>query len=128
VLLGHKNILVGIGGFLGAALRYLIGGWVSQLTSESNFPYGTLAVNIIGCLAIGLLSGLAETRGLLTPEMHLLLLTGGLGALTTYSTFSYETASLVQMGQNFPAMLNMSAQIILGLAAIWAGQRVSQII
>jgi len=128
VLLGHKNILVGIGGFLGAALRYLIGGWVSQLTSESNFPYGTLAVNIIGCLAIGLLSGLAETRGLLTPEMHLLLLTGVLGALTTFSTFSYETASLVQMGQNFPAMLNMSAQIILGLAAIWAGQRVSQII
>jgi len=123
-----KIFIVGVGGFLGAALRYLIGGWISQLTSESNFPYGTLTVNIIGCLAIGLLSGLAETRGLLTPEMHLLLLTGVLGALTTFSTFSYETASLVQMGQSFPAMVNLSAQVILGLAAIWAGQRVSQIL
>lgn len=123
-----KVLIVGMGGFLGATLRYLIGGWVSQLTSESNFPYGTLAVNIIGCLAIGLLSGLAETRGLLTPEMRLLLLTGVLGALTTFSTFSYETASLMQMGQSLPAMLNLSAQIILGLSAIWVGQRVSQIL
>jgi CrcB protein len=60
--------------------------------------------------------------------MHLLILTGVLGALTTFSTFSYETASLVRMGQSLPAMLNLSAQIILGLAAIWAGQRVSQIL
>ena len=123
-----KIFIVGIGGFFGATLRYLIGGWVTQITNESNFPYGTLAVNIIGCLAIGLLSGLAETRGLLTPEMHLLILTGVLGALTTFSTFSYETANLMRMGQSFPAMLNLSAQIILGLAAIWAGQRVSQIL
>ncbi len=123
-----KIFIVGIGGFLGTTLRYLIGGWVSQLTSESNFPYGTLTVNIIGCLAIGLLSGLAETRGLLTPEMRLLLLTGVIGALTTFSTFSYETASLVRMGQSLPAMLNLSAQIILGMAAIWAGQRVSQLL
>ncbi|MBE9524909.1 MAG: fluoride efflux transporter CrcB [Chloroflexi bacterium] len=123
-----KILIVGVGGFFGATLRYLIGGWISQLTSESNFPYGTLAVNILGCLAIGLISGLAETRGLLTPEMHLLILTGVLGALTTFSTFSYETASLVRMGESLPAMLNLSAQIILGLGAIWAGQRVSQIL
>ncbi len=123
-----KIFIVGIGGFFGATLRFLIGGWVTQLTSESNFPYGTLTVNIIGCLAIGLLSGLAETRGMLSPEMNLLILTGVLGALTTFSTFSLETASLVRMGQSFPAILNLSAQIILGLAAIWGGQRIAQIL
>ena len=90
-----KILLVGFGGFVGAVLRYGISGWVQRWTGSVNFPYGTLAVNLLGCLVIGLLAGLAEDRGLFTPEARLFLFIGVLGAFTTFSTFGIETLNLL---------------------------------
>jgi len=121
-----KNLLlVGAGGFAGAIGRYLVGGWVQGLARGSSFPYGTFAVNMLGCLVIGLLGGLAEHRSALSPEMRLLLMVGLLGGFTTFSSFSYESLGLVRDGQTVAALLNMSLQVIIGFGAVLVGYKAS---
>lgn len=93
-----KVLLVGIGGFIGATLRYFIGSLVHRCIDAARFPYGTLTVNLVGCLAIGFLAGLVETRGILTPESRAFAFIGILGAFTTFSTFGYETISFLRDG------------------------------
>ena len=116
-------LLVGAGGFLGSAARYLLTGAVTQMTGAARFPAGTLVVNALGCLAIGLLSGVAETRHILTPAARLFLFTGLLGGFTTFSAFAYESYFLGRE-QLWPAVgLNVAGQVLLGLAAVWAGHR-----
>lgn len=94
-----KILLVGAGGFVGAVLRYTVSAWVQTASKSVRFPYGTLAVNLLGCLVIGLLSQLAEDRNLFTSEMRLLIFIGILGAFTTFSTFSNETIDLLHWSQ-----------------------------
>ncbi len=65
-----KLFLIGSGGFLGSVARYLVSSWAQRLSGSAEFPYGTLAVNVLGCLVIGVLSWLADLRGLFTPEAH----------------------------------------------------------
>ena len=72
-------LLVGAGGFLGSITRYLLSGWVQRATQDSWFPYGTMSVNLLGCLIIGLLAGLAESRGILTPLQPRLHIDWGAG-------------------------------------------------
>ena len=120
-------ILVGSGGFLGSVLRYLVGQWVLGLSGNSSFPYGTLVVNVLGCLAIGILNGVAETRGLFNPEIRGLIFIGLLGGFTTFSSFSYETLALAREGQVLPAFLNVLLQMGLCLGAVWAGYRLSHV-
>ena len=117
-------VMIGIGGFIGAVLRYLTSDLVQRL-SGSGFPYGTLAVNALGCLVIGFLAVLAEERGIFTPEARALVFVGVLGAFTTFSTFSYETSSLLRSGQALPALLNIGVQIGLGLVAVWTGMQLA---
>ena len=119
---------MGLGGFIGAILRYAIGGWAQRLAVDSPFPYGTLTVNIAGCLLIGLLAGLVEIRNVFSPDTRLLLLTGVLGAFTTFSTFSYETAALFRDGQIGPGLFNVGAHLLLGLGAVWAGHMLAQLL
>jgi fluoride exporter len=119
-------LLVGSGGFLGSIARYLLSGWVQRLTENSFFPFGTMAVNIIGCLAIGILSGLAENRGILTPQSRAFLLIGVLGGFTTFSSFSYDTASLIHSGEAFAAFANVALQVTLGLGATWLSYNLIQ--
>ena len=88
--------MVGVGGFLGAVLRYWISGYVQNLTQSVAFPYGTLAVNISGCFLIGIFAHLVESQAGMTAEMRLLLMVGLLGSFSTYSTFSSETMNLLQ--------------------------------
>ncbi len=114
-------IWVGTGGFLGSVLRYLVSGAVQQLSGSLNFPYGTLAVNVIGCLLIGFLSQLVEMRGVLNTEARLLILTGVLGGFTTFSTWSNETMNLLRGGQTGLALVNVGGSIVLGLFAVWVG-------
>ena len=116
-----KLLLVGGGGFLGSVARYLVSGWVYRLLDEEAFPFGTLAVNVAGCLLIGLLSGLAEARQVLSPEARLFVLIGFLGGFTTFSTFGFETFVLVRGTQIGAALLNVGLSVLLGLAAVWAG-------
>jgi CrcB protein len=117
-------VMIGIGGFIGAVLRYLTSDLVQRL-SGSGFPYGTLAVNVLGCLVIGFLAVLAEERGIFTPEARALVFVGVLGAFTTFSNFSYETSSLLRSGQSFPALLNIGVQIGLGLVGVWSGMQIA---
>ena len=117
-----KIILVGVGGFIGAALRYLISGYVQNLTQSVAFPHGTLAVNITGCFLIGMFSHLVESQAVITVEMRLLLMVGLLGSFTTYSTFSNETMNLLQDKRLFLALINIGTHIILGLSAVLLGR------
>jgi fluoride exporter len=116
-----KILLVGCGGFLGSMARYLLGGAVHRMVQSPVFPFGTLVVNVSGCLAIGFLGSLAEVRGLLTPEARVFLLIGVLGGFTTFSSFGYETFQLLRDGETVPALLNVLLQVGLGLFAVWAG-------
>ncbi len=120
-------LLVGIGGFFGAVMRYLVSGWVQDIFSNPSFPYGTLTVNVTGCLLIGLLAGLSENRNLLGPETRALVLIGVLGGFTTFSAFSYESLELLRAGESMAAFSNVGLQVCLGLAAVWVGYSASQL-
>ena len=114
-------ILVGIGGFIGSVFRFLLSGFVHRLVPLSEFPFGTFAVNVIGCLLIGLLNGLAETRQVIGPELRLFLMIGILGGFTTFSAFGYETLSLIRGAEVFRAMGNVFLHVLFGLVAVWLG-------
>ena len=115
-------LLIGMGGFLGAILRYWLSGRVQELSGSISYPYGTLVVNISGCFMLGVLTWLVEARGFFTPELRSLLFVGLLGAFTTYSTFSLETLNLFTVGDTPRAFLNIASSVVLGLAAVWAGR------
>jgi len=114
-------ILVGTGGFVGSVLRYVISGWVFRLLDKPWFPVGTLAVNLLGCLAIGFLGGIAEQRRIFDPEIRLLVFVGILGGFTTFSAFAYETISLAHDARLAAALLNIALQVGVGLLAVWLG-------
>lgn len=118
----HPIVLVGIGGFTGAVLRYLMSGLVQNLTQSVTFPHGTLAVNITGCFLMGIFSHLVESQAGLTAEMRLFLMVGLLGSFTTYSTFSHETLNLLQDHGMSLALINMGTHIVLGLSAVLLGR------
>ena len=120
--------LVGCGGFLGSALRFAVSGWAQRLSPGAGFPIGTLTVNLVGCLLIGLLGGLAEYRQLLGPVQRSQLLVGLLGGFTTYSTFAFETLLLGQDGAVFRAIANILLHVVLGLLAAYAGYVVARLI
>lgn len=121
------NLLaVGLGGFLGAAGRYLLSGGIHRLLKSSWYPMGTLGVNVLGCLLIGFVSGLVEGRGMFSPHTRLFLLVGLLGGFTTFSTFSYESFGLLREGQAVAAGVNILLQVILGLAAVFGGYLLSR--
>lgn len=111
--------LVGTGGFLGSALRYLIS---YQLESKilSSFPYGTFTVNILGSFILGILIG-STIKDAVSPEARLLLATGFCGGFTTFSTFTYEFYALLQDGQLQLGFSYMTISLIGGLLAVWAG-------
>ncbi len=118
----QKIILVGLGGFVGAALRYLAGGAVQSLTHSISFPYGTLTVNIVGCFFIGMFTYLLEFQSGLAAEMRLFLIVGILGSFTTFSTFSNETVNLLQDKTFMLAIMNIAVHLVLGLAAVVLGR------
>lgn len=116
-----KSVWVGLGGFLGSAARYYLGGLLNEMSPGFLFPYETLVINVSGCLGIGLVTGIVELRGLFSPELRLFLMVGILGGFTTFSTFGYETFQLLRDGQVGLAALSVALQIFLGLAGVWAG-------
>jgi len=121
-------LLVGIGGFIGSVMRYLASGYVQQASKSIDFPYGTLAVNVLGCFIIGFLSQLAENRGVFTSESRLLVFTGFLGGFTTFSSFGNETLNLARDSQMMNALANVGANLIIGLFAVWLGRTVAYLI
>ena len=126
--MGRLLLLVGIGGFTGSILRYSASGYVQQLIKSSNFPYGTLVVNVLGCFLIGFLTYLADYYGVLTSEARALLITGFLGGFTTFSSFSNETFNLMRDGETLLALVNVGVHIFLGLGAVWLARTFAFII
>ena len=91
----------------------------------TTFPYGTLVVNMLGCLLIGVAVGLVDSRQLFGPDMRLFVLIGLLGGFTTYSTFGYETFALLRDADYLRAVANVSIHVVLGLALVWAGYSIT---
>jgi len=110
---------VALGGALGALARYGISGWVYDRMGES-FPWGTLVVNVLGCLALGAVVRWLQVSAV-SPELRPFLTIGLLGAFTTFSTLSYETVALLQEGQWLRAGLYVGGSVALGLVAMLAG-------
>lgn len=116
-------LLVGLGGFAGAVARYVFGGWVLHQTLGARFPWSTFAVNVSGCLLMGLISGLAERLEWFTPQNRLLLLTGLLGGFTTFSAFGLETVHLLRRGDVWTSVLYAAGSVVLCVAAVWVGMK-----
>lgn len=119
-------LLVIIGGMAGAPLRYLTDRAV-QKRHDAVFPWGTFTVNVLGCFILGLLTG-AVVAGAASSHLQLLIGTGLCGALTTYSTFSYETLRLTEDGARFLAAANVVASVVAGLGAAFVGTALAEAI
>lgn len=113
-------ILIGLGGFLGAMARFAMGEW---LYMENGFPVGTLAVNLIGCLALGWFLAFAKRRGI-QSEYVLLIGTGFLGSFTTFSTFSVESVDLMTKGSISVALVYLLTTILAGILLAYIGYKI----
>ncbi|MDZ7317433.1 MAG: fluoride efflux transporter CrcB [candidate division KSB1 bacterium] len=118
----QKIFFIGIGGFFGTLFRYSLSGAVQQASKSVSFPYGTLAVNLIGCLAVGFLSYLTEEFGLLNSVNRQMVFIGLLGGFTTFSTFMNETFHLTMDGRLWSSFFNVLLHVVFGFAAVWLGR------
>ena len=114
-------LIVGAGGFIGSGLRYVTTVSVQRLFPDSAFPYGTLTVNVVGCLLIDYLAELILARQFADPALRLFVVAGLLGGFTTFSAFAYENLYLVQNSRALLALANVLLQVTLGFAAAWLG-------
>lgn len=112
--------LVFVGGGIGAVARYWMQGMVYRFMNGV-FPYGTIAVNILGCFLIGLLMTGMEERFMVNPSLRIFITIGILGGFTTFSSFSFETIALFQDGEVFFGMLNILASVAICLSATYVG-------
>jgi len=112
-------LLVGAGGFFGSIARYLLSDAV-QSRMLTSFPYGTITVNLLGCFIIGIIYALSETANL-APEYRILIATGFCGGFTTFSSFSFESLTLLQDNQYLYATLYAGLSLVLGLLAAFLG-------
>jgi CrcB protein len=116
----QKYLLLCLAGSAGTLARFWVGGFVQRLAGDS-FPMGNFLVNITGCLLFGLVYALVESRSGLPGDMRLYVLTGFMGAYTTFSTYMFESVALMQNGLWLAASLNVVGQTLLGLACIVGG-------
>lgn len=119
--------IVGIGSFFGGGMRFLISKWIQDLSFLS-FPFGTMAVNVLGCLLIGFFSGLPYTGNLMSPSTKLILTTGFCGGFTTFSTFMNESSSLLKDENYLYFLLYLFGSLAVGLVAVLVGQQLSKVI
>ncbi len=124
----YRISAIAVGGALGTVLRFLVTHWVHQspLANPSRlfgkaFPWGTLVVNLSGCLLVGLVTGLFHRRLAFNADLRALLLVGLFGGYTTFSTFALDTVELLRGGDMFPALINGLASPALGILGVWLG-------
>ena len=116
----YMLLFIGLGGFFGAVLRYLISGWIQN--GFLSFPFGTLGVNFIGSFFLSLVMYLSEYKGLFNEETRIFLTIGLLGAFTTMSTFSYESFKLLEQKEILLLSLNVLGTIALTFLAVYLGK------
>ncbi|MEM1295495.1 MAG: fluoride efflux transporter CrcB [Verrucomicrobiota bacterium] len=114
-------LCIGIGGFIGAICRHFLAGAVDRWQTLSGFPWGIFVANIVGCLLIGVFLGYSLHIKTVSEEARLLFVTGFLGSLTTFSTFSLQTLELFRNDQTGLALANIGASVVVGLLAVWLG-------
>lgn len=119
----YTILLVGIGGFIGAILRYVIGGWIQN--SFVNFPVGTLTINTTGSFFLGLIMYLSEYEGLFSAETRIFLTIGILGAFTTLSTFGYESFRLLDDSKLTFMAINIVSTVLFSMLAVYLGKIVA---
>ena len=122
----HKTILIALAGLIGTLLRYWLAGFVSKQYGET-FPWGTMAVNLIGCVGAGAVFFLTEERFVLSPTLRTVILIGLFGGFTTFSSYSLQTFALLRDGEFGLAMLNVITSNILGLFMVWIGYGLSRV-
>ncbi len=116
----QKILLLALAGAFGTITRYALAGVVQKMSGHS-FPWGTMAVNILGCFIAGLIWSLIEGRINISGELRIIIFVGFFGAFTTFSTFILESGELFRNSQYMLAMINIGMQNIFGLAAMFAG-------
>jgi fluoride exporter len=121
-----KNLLlVGLGGALGSMLRYLTSYYINK-RSTAVFPWGTFAVNMAGCLLIGVLAGIVQKQPWAGGDFKYLFITGFCGGYTTFSTFAHENTTLFSNGNYSIALTYIAASIVLGMAFVWVGMAIAK--
>ncbi|MDO3436916.1 fluoride efflux transporter CrcB [Rhizobium sp. CBN3] len=115
-----QALLVALGGAIGSVLRYYVGQWALKLMGPA-FPWGTLAVNVVGCFVIGVFAELVARKFNASVELRLLLITGFLGGFTTFSAFSLDAISLFERGEAVAGGIYIAASVGLSMAAVFAG-------
>ncbi|MDQ7031295.1 MAG: fluoride efflux transporter CrcB [Desulfonauticus sp.] len=123
----RRVFLIFLFGGSGALSRYWLSGLVHKILGH-NFPYGTYLVNIFGCFLFGLIFQLAEQNLLISPEMRIVILTGFMGAFTTFSSFIFECAQLFRDGQFVLGLLNLFGEITCGLFCLYFGYSLAKLI
>ncbi len=113
-------LLVFVGGGAGSTVRFLLGRWVNAWHNH-NFPFGTLSANIMACLVLGLVIGIADHRQLISPAARLFWTVGFCGGFSTFSTFSAETLTLIQSGFHLSMVIYIVLSLVLCLAATFGG-------
>lgn len=119
----YTIILVGIGGFIGAILRYILGGWIQN--DFVNFPVGTLTINTIGSFFLGLIMYLSEYQGVFSDQTRIFLTIGILGAFTTLSTFGYESFRLLDDSKLTFMAINVVSTVLFSMLAVYLGKIVA---
>jgi fluoride exporter len=123
----RQLLLVGLGGFIGSIARFL----VSKLNLQLHFlsiPIGTLTVNVLGSLIIGILAGISAKSEMLSPSLRLFLMVGICGGFTTFSSFTNENLTLMQNGQIFSMLLYTGLSVMLGFLAVYLGYLISNLL
>lgn len=120
-------LAIAIGGALGAVSRYIIIGLITDWLGK-NFPYGTLAVNVIGSFFIGVLYVIVVQKMHVSPELKSIMVVGFLGAFTTFSTFSLEAFNFINEGLVLNAITYILSSVILCIMSVWAGVSVAKLI
>jgi CrcB protein len=115
-----RLLLIAVAGAAGTLARYGLSSWVRGLSSSS-FPWGTLAVNALGCFLFGVVLTLVRERGVIESDTANILMVGFLGAFTTFATFAFESGDYMRAGAMGSMVLNVLLNVVLGLALFLAG-------
>jgi len=121
----QKTIFIAVAGLIGTLLRYWVSGVVARRFGET-FPWGTMAVNLIGCFVTGAVFYLSEERFLINPTVRTVILIGLLGGFTTFSSYGLQTFTLLRDGEFGLATVNVAASNVVGLLMVWAGYVLSK--